>query len=178
MRKLFVLASLIVFLSYSIRAAEHSGAEICFPGTNDYISPIRGIRVVWNEPVESTTSHILSFFLRDDPKALFVVEFVRHICLLWSPTEQYVAMTDASWSDMSTVWVYTLDTLDSGINLREKLPASLQIQVEQNHHAYLVAESWQETQLRVRVWGYGDLNPQGFEASMLCGKVEEEWDCW
>jgi hypothetical protein len=94
-------------------------------------------------------------------------DYDRHIDLLWNPDSKSFAVTDYEESDYSRCSIIFTDRTHPTIRVRDKLANALKgIERETllaNHHVYIAAVEWTGAgALKVKVWGYGELNPSGF----------------
>ena len=154
---------------------------ISFPGAERARCPgeVR-YDVVYRVPPPPHDNHQLALQDRRDGKETPLLAFDRHAEVLWSPDCTALAVTDWYGSDASRVLVYvvpgTAPVADVGHAIERqlgRLPSLFG-----NHHVYLQAVAWPDaTTLRVRANGYGEVNPNGFEAFFryqLIGKVHAE----
>jgi hypothetical protein len=94
-------------------------------------------------------------------------DYDRHIDLLWNPDSKSFAVTDYGESDYSRCSIIFVDQTVPTIQVWDKLVKALtereRKSLLENHHVYIAAVQWMDTgALRVKVWGYGEVNPSGF----------------
>jgi hypothetical protein len=94
-------------------------------------------------------------------------DYDRHIDLLWNPDSKSFAVTDYEGSDYSRCRIIFTDKTIPTIQVWDKLTKALterdRKSLVENHHVYIAAVQWvSATALKVKVWGYGELNPSGF----------------
>jgi len=111
-----------------------------------------------------------SLFLREAKTGMEtrIHTYNRHIEASWSPDGRFVAVTDFAASDESVCFIYRVadgklvrltDALKEVLSGTDKL---------KNHHVYFRAETWQNGPiLKVKVSGFGDQDPKGFETWCL-----------
>jgi hypothetical protein len=86
-------------------------------------------------------------------------DFSRWVVVAWSPTGEWLAVTDGVGSDGAAAWIYRLDGSDP-VSVVEELARqhgekALAFAVGA-HHAYVQADKWLDNvTVSVRVWGYG-----------------------
>ena len=95
-----------------------------------------------------------------------LLDYRRSVGVLWSPNGKSLAITDHAGSNLSNAYVFLLESgirrIDIGEEFRRN--AGSAAAVPRNHHAYLEATKWlDDTKLLVRLHGYEDENPDGFE---------------
>jgi hypothetical protein len=139
-----------------------------FPGTDhEVMSPDRVHSVVWEEPRANDrefTHHLLMHDKRTG-RSIPLMPFFRNAYVEWAPSGRYVAVTCRCGSDFSEVSVFDTQHPGNGVAVTKELQRRIgRIPVLDNHHAYVESLGWLgDTGLRIRVWGYGERNPKGFE---------------
>lgn len=97
----------------------------------------------------------------------------RHASFLWGPGTPALAINDHGGSDYSTVVVFLFQPHVRCIDvLWEVSQRKLQRRssIFGNHHVFFEAMKWLgEDQLLLRVTGYGDVDPNGFELCLMYG---------
>ncbi len=152
--------------------------EASFPGKTTMLQAPRQTMVLKNVDAESEkdevalgASHAL-FLLDSTGRSTRVYSYSRHIRVIWSPTDQFLAITDYDGSDHATCGVFFIQEgrfidVESAIkqefeNRYEELSAS---------HIYFEASSWISggNRLAVKVRGYGyDPDGRGAFDSRYC----------
>jgi hypothetical protein len=94
-------------------------------------------------------------------------DYDRGIDLLWNPDSKSFAVTDYEGSDYSRCRIIFADRTAPTIQIWDKLIAALTTSERKgllaNHHVYIAAAQWiGDGALKVKVWGYGEVNPSGF----------------
>jgi len=94
-------------------------------------------------------------------------DYDRHIDLLWNPDSKSFALTDYEGSDYSRCSIVFIDQSVPTIRVWDKLVEVLthteRKSLLENHHVYIAAMRWIEAgRLKVKVWGYGEVDPSGF----------------
>jgi len=139
-----------------------------FPGTDHEVMSPDGVHsVVWEEPRVNDpefTHHLLMHDKRTS-RSIPLMPFIRNVRVEWTPSGRYVAVTCRCGSDFSDVSVFDAVHPGKGVAVTKELQRRLgRILVLDNHHAYVETLGWlDDTALRIRVWGYGERNPKGFE---------------
>lgn len=87
--------------------------------------------------------------------------------MLWNPDSRSFALTDYAGSDYSLCGIIYVDekvpTIEVWGDLLKRVTPGERKIMEENHHVYIEATSWEgTTTLKVKIDGYGDLNPGGF----------------
>jgi hypothetical protein len=91
----------------------------------------------------------------------------RGIELLWNPDSTHFVLNDYVGSDYSECKIIPVDEKVQPTNVWGEIVKGIrpkeQRSLLENHHVYIAAREWiAPDTLRVKVWGYGDLNPSGF----------------
>jgi hypothetical protein len=91
----------------------------------------------------------------------------RHIDLLWNPDSKSFAVTDYEESDYARCSIVFTDQTEPTIRVWDNLVKALtdreRNSLLQNDHVYIAAVEWIGADaLKVKVWGYGKINPSGF----------------
>lgn len=93
------------------------------------------------------------------------MSFNRHVGVIWSPDDAHIMVTDFDSSNRANAFLYPVQQ-SAAINLESELRrhSLVRSNVFDNHHCYLVGQRWlSPNQVRLRLWGYGDVDPNGFE---------------
>ena len=136
-----------------------------FPGEQSHVRAPGGAFVVENVDSDESPHHVLYLRKVATGERRKLIEYERHVKVLWSPTAEFVAIADFEGSDSSRCLVFSVDAskpmIDVSEALRRELPSERRW--TGNHHVYFEPHRWiDERTLEVRVSGYGDLSPSGF----------------
>jgi hypothetical protein len=139
-----------------------------FPGTEHEVASPDGVHaIVWAEPRANDPQfkHHLLMLDRRTNRTSPLMPFFRHVRVEWAPAGRYVAVTCACGSDFSDVSVFDTEHPGKGLAVAKELQRRVgRIRVLDNHHAYVEALGWlDDAALRIRVWGYGERSPKGFD---------------
>jgi len=110
-----------------------------------------------------------TFFLNDlrlkIRRELF--NYGRSIEILWNPDSKSFVLNDYAGSDYSECRIISVDEKVQSINVWDKIVKDATTKEKrtllENHHVYITAKEWVSSQtLKVRVWGYGEVDHDGF----------------
>jgi hypothetical protein len=132
------------------------------------ISPRGDKSLHWDEPDASGVEHTLFLVDRTTNRVIEVLSFERSISIEWAPSGQAFSVTDHAGSDSSACLVFVLRDGDNPAkyDLSERLEQSglVPARVWTNHHLYCEVLTWRDAEvLSLRLWGYGDADPKGFD---------------
>jgi hypothetical protein len=161
----------LAVVAFSLCVASTQGQQphikaVSFPEHSRAVSPNGHYAIVG---VDSDTEPFHTVFLEDlrlrTRRKLF--DYGRHIDLLWNPDSKSFALTDYAGSDYSSCSIVSVDENVPPIQLWDELVKAVtgndQKSLLKKHHVYIAATQWIDSgTLRVKVWGYGDVNPSGF----------------
>jgi hypothetical protein len=137
-----------------------------FPGAVSEVSSPDGKYVVRNQDREGEPpNHTLILVDTLEKSERHLLDYDRHVGVLWAPDSARFFINDYRGSSESTCHVVDARTAQS-TDVWQKLlrEASLSRHVTGNHHLYVVCEGWpSEETVSVIVSGYGDADPAGFE---------------
>ena len=165
MAKTAVLLGTIIVPSGPLYAGPPQ-AKVSFPQHSRAVAP-DGRFVIAG--VDSDADPYHTVFLEDRQlgtrRKLFSYE--RHIDLLWNPDSKSFSLTDYGGSDYSRCNIVSVDQTVPTIQVWDELLKALtereRKSLLENHHVYIAAVQWiGASTLKVKVWGYGDVNPSGF----------------
>jgi len=142
--------------------------RVLFPGpTHEVVSPDGRRVVLWEEPEpgDQQYTHRLRVGVPGSRDSRVVMEFFRRATVEWSPSSRYLAITCWCGSDFAAVTIIDVEDpghrLDAGPELQRRVG---HLAVLDNHHAYIEAIGWiTPSRVELRLWGYGEPNPKGFE---------------
>ncbi|HPS78761.1 MAG TPA: hypothetical protein PLS53_11450 [Thermoanaerobaculaceae bacterium] len=100
-----------------------------------------------------------------------ILGFDRHADVLWGPECRVLAVTNWHSSDGSQVLVLVPRSAAPVVDIRTLVLQRLGPlpSITGNHHVYFEASRWLSPgTLRVRAFGYGDVDPGGFEVFFDC----------
>jgi len=147
-------------------ADQASPKTVSFPEHSEAASPnTRYVIVGEQNQVEPFHTAILEDRVLKTRRKLF--DYDRHIDLLWNPDSKSFAVTDYEESDYSRCSIIFIDRTVPTIRVWDKLVKALTDRERktllENHHVYIAAVEWIGARaLKVKVWGYGEVNPSGF----------------
>ena len=135
-----------------------------FPGPGRCSSPDGRYSIVCKE-ASATEAHRLVLKNRASGTSSLIHSFNRHVSVLWAPDSRHFAITDWVGSDGSNVVVMAGAAPSTPIVLNPaRIRAGGSIQLAEDHHLYVEASRWLSGQeLLLRVHGYGEVHPNGFE---------------
>jgi hypothetical protein len=143
-------------------------SQVLFPGSVHRVASPAGRHVViWEEPRpgDREYTHRLWLGTQGAGDGQVVMEFFRHATVEWSASGRYFVVTCWCGSDFAAVSLFDVDDpkhpLDVGQELQRRVG---HLAVLDNHHAYVEAMGWSTgSSLELRLWGYGEEHPGGFE---------------
>jgi hypothetical protein len=147
-------------------ASQASPKIVSFPEQSQAVSPNERYVIIGEENhSEPFHTAILEDRVLRTRRKLF--DYDRHIDLLWSLDNRSFAVTDYEESDYSRCSIISTDQTVPTIQVWDELLKALTEKERKsllgNHHVYIAAVQWIGTgALKVKVWGYGDVNPSGF----------------
>jgi len=147
-------------------ASQASPQIVSFPEQSQAASPNARYAIVGEENhAEPFHTAILEDRVLKTRRKLF--DYDRHIDLLWNPDSKSFAVTDYEESDYSRCSIIFIDQTVPTIRVWDKLVKALtereRKSLVENHHVYVAAVEWvSASALKVKVWGYGEVNPSGF----------------
>jgi hypothetical protein len=166
-KHLVLLVSLLsTLLAFVAHAEKHAAKSATFPERSRAVSPNGRYATVG---VDSDAEPHHTVFLEDRKlktrRKLFTYE--RSIDLLWNPDSKSFALTDYGGSDFSLCSIISIYEKVPSVDILEKVVKAVSAKERktllENHHVYIVATEWFDSdRLRVKVWGYGEVNPSGF----------------
>jgi hypothetical protein len=91
----------------------------------------------------------------------------RGIEILWNPDSKSFVLNDYAGSDYSECRIISVDEKVQSINVWDKIVKKAttkeQRSLLENHHVYIAAKQWISSKtLKVKVWGYGEVDHDGF----------------
>ncbi len=168
-------------LAQSAVSGDLPPGAVSFPGADVARCPgVTQYAVVYRVPPPAQGNHQLVLQDRRSGEQTPLLAFDRHAEVLWSPDCKALAVTDWYGSDTSRVLVFAIPGAASVADIGKVIESQLGHvpSVFGNHHVYLQAVAWPEAAtVRVRASGYGEVDPNGFEAFFryeLGGKVHAE----
>lgn len=145
----------------------HATKPLTFPGhINKLASPNKRYVLV---NIDSETQPYHRLVLRDlaSGKEQLLRTYARHISVAWSPSGESFFVNDYGGSDFSDCYLYSPANEDKPMSIKEALKEQFggDGHLWKNHHVYIECRRWlNATEVLVRIKGYGDVDPSGFEA--------------
>jgi len=163
--------SILVVLS-SI-AASGTSQLMEFPGTQTQLKSPNGRYVVENVDSDKEPHHTLLLKNIETGAVRTLCTYQRHVTLLWSPDGKKLAVNDYAGSDFSKALLFSVDQDGSPKDIGAELLQSLKESPDRkslvdNHHVYFAVSGWEGNDtLRLKAWGHGDIDPNGFSRHYL-----------
>jgi hypothetical protein len=161
---LFVAVSLLGLPS--AQAQVSTTKLIAFPERSHAISPDGrySITGVHNDSEPYHTVYLDDRRLKTRRK---LFEYGRHIEILWNPDSKSFVLNDYGGSDYSECRIMSVDEKANSIDVWDAITKGIttkeQRNLLENHHVYIAAKEWiSPDTLKVKVWGYGEVNRPGF----------------
>jgi len=169
----FPMKNIITILTALLLSQSISLAKDCFPGQAVSYSPAKHYSIIWQEPSNGETHHLI--FSNGTERKLFF-DFGREVCIHWESQEKYFALTYYAGSNVSEVYIYSPDEPRKLFDLVDFIPTQVKKLYAENYHSYIEVLDWTDTGLLARVWGYGDRSPKGFEVRLRC-TTKDKFSC-
>jgi len=148
------------------------GAKLRFPGGHSQLASPDGRYVAVN--IDSDVAGQAA--LLGDNHALFLLDlktktveevypYGRGVEILWSPGGSALLINDRAGSDHSNTAIVILTPQKRRIDVEAELRAAMSSNksIFKNHHVYISGTQWlTENKVRIKVSGYGDVDPKGF----------------
>jgi hypothetical protein len=143
-----------------------SAKLIWFPGHSRAVSPDDRYLIFG---VDSDSEPYHTVFLEDrrlkTRRNLF--NYSRWIELLWNSDSKSFVLNDHAGSDYSECKIIPVDEKAKPIDVWDKILKGIapreQRSLLENHHVYIEAKEWiSRDTLKIKVWGYGEVNRSGF----------------
>jgi hypothetical protein len=161
LRVCFVVATLWLPLTGHSNATE-------FPGPRAAAISPDGRYAVENVDSDKEPHHTLMLRNLETGTVRLLYSYPRHVSVLWSPNGQKLAVNDYAGSNFSKSLIFFVDQRGSAVDVRAKLfeflkDAGARRAVSGNDHVYVVVLGWRGNDaVKVRVRGYGNVDPKGF----------------
>ncbi len=156
---------LAVLLAAAAAAAPN---PVAFPGPAEARDPTGryAVTCVTTAPAGGAAHHDLNLTVLASGTSRVLMSFGRAATVLWSPDGNALAVTERAGTDFATVFVFRSGGAAAPVDLDAELAKTLGPLPERtgNAHVYLEAVRWLDAKrLRVRLRGYGDRDPEGFD---------------
>jgi len=160
-----LVVGLIIGLVYWCALSFHATTPLTLPGHINKLASPNKRYVLVNIDSEAEPYHRL--VLRDlaSGKEKLLRTYARHISVAWSPNGESFFVNDYGASDFSDCYLYSPANEDKPVSIKEALKEQFgsDQHLWKNHHVYIECRKWlSETELLVRIKGYGDVDPSGF----------------
>ena len=174
-----ILAVFVLFPGLTVYALPQTQEKVSFPGPRAESRSPNGYYVIRNVDQDNVPFAHKLFFRDEHAKEEFLLmEYGRHVETLWSPSGHNLVVNDHAGSDYSEIYVYEFKPNFRSIKLSEQIREKFEsdASIVKNHHVYMDAVEWlSDERLKIRVSGYGDVDPKGFKhwfTYTLDGKLE------
>lgn len=140
------------------------GNPIAFPGRVSELSSPDGRYVLRNVDSDQEPHHVL-YVEGVQHKSERLLTYGRHVSALWSRDGQALLVNDYGGSDFSNCLLFLFGAERKRIDVRERLHEQLGSNqtIFGNHHVYIEGVEWiDRSRVKVKVSGYGDVDPKGF----------------
>lgn len=167
MKKIILTISILFVI-----AAHGAAGELCFPGQKEIESPTGKFVLV-------TKGDGYEIYLGKDSgdKPRKLMEFQRSVCVLWSPDEKYLAVTNYVGSNVSEVQIFDTAMPDYSVNVYDILPPGVQKLTSDSINSYLEAVSWNKNEIAVKASGMRTSDPREFDVQFTCVISGGDWTC-
>ncbi len=139
---------------------------ISFPGHSRAVSP-DGRYLISGVYDDSEPHHPVFLDDRRLKTRRKLFDYERHIEILWNPDSKSFVLNDYAGSDYSECKIISVDEKAESIDVWDKIVKGIapreQRTLLENHHVYIAAREWgSRDAIKVKVWGYGEVNRSGF----------------
>jgi hypothetical protein len=169
-----VLNSCLWLLLLCIPLAAHGrGNMLEFPGPATKLESPDGKFIVENVDSDKEPHHVLLLRTKRTDKVRTLYAYRRQVGVLWSPDGSKVVVNDYAGSDFSTSLVFFVGPEIPPLDLKEGVLGLLKGSPElrsitDNGHVYFEVARWDgNNAVRLKVWGYGEIDPKGFSRKYL-----------
>ncbi len=168
-----ILNNCFFVAALSLPVALYSEKVVEFPGKNGDAKSPDGRYLVENVDSDKEPHHSLLLKNLKTGGVHSLCNYKRHVTALWSPDGQKLVVNDSAGSDFSKSLIFFVDQSGPPVDIGAKLLQSLKDPADRrsvsgNHHVYVAVTNWQGNQaVKLRVWGYGDVDPKGFSRLYL-----------
>lgn len=134
-----------------------------YPGGSELPSPNDQF-VIQNEDADEEPHHTLYLLSKSTGVRRRLQTYERHVSVAWSPDSRAIFVNDFAGSDWSTCVIFFTDG-EKSIDIRQELAGRADWEgLLSNHHSYVEAIDWLDSEtVKVRIHGYGDQRPAGFD---------------
>jgi len=163
--KLLAVTGAVVLAA--LAAATSGGATklVSFPSTRtEAVSPDRRFAVV-NVDSDTEPYHTLFLENRQSKTRRKLLEYGRHVEVLWNPNSTSFAVTDYAGSNVAECLVFSVSDGGESRNVADALQGTItnpkeQASLRDSSHIYWAAVRWKSPHsLLVTVWGHTDVAP-------------------
>lgn len=170
-QKILINVFISVFACYSLIMA-YEKQLISFPGVVSQVTSPDKKYVLINVDSESEEqasslggNHALYLRKVETDEQTRIYSYNRHVEVLWSPKSGRLLVNDFGGSDFSIPRIFSVHHPAKPLDLREQLKQKMRNHrsIFDNHHVYIVGTEWlSEDKLKIKIYGYGDIDPDGF----------------
>jgi hypothetical protein len=168
--RLSLACALIVVFALSVVAQSRTAAPVSFPeAASEAVSP-NGQFAVVNVDSDAEPHHTLFLENRQTKARQKLMDYERHVEVLWNPNSTTLAVTDYAGSNIAECLLFSVSDPRQPENVADVLRKTIKNSKElailrKGGHTYWRAVRWTSPHtLVVKVWGHTDENPsQSFE---------------
>lgn len=160
---------IVIFLIFNFVSAYSTAVNFAkFPGDVTSINSPDNNFSIHSEDYDEEPNHSLFFKYEQTGIEKKILDFRRHADISWAPDSKYFFVNDYLGSDFTNCIVIALPELKK-INI---MPILKTLPIEEgifdSHHLHVTCEAWRnDGYINVRLTGYGDQNPSGFDYGYL-----------
>ena len=165
---------LVQFLSLLSMQGAAPDEGTCFPGDRQTVSPAKGYQISyrWQDDL-----HHVFFERSRTAEPIKLLTFERSVCVHWSLSGDFFALTNYAGSNISVVEIVSSDDLEKRVRVSELLPPAVRQLTPGSLHGYAEALSWDRDGLIVRVHGERQTEPREFDLRLRCRFERAQWSC-
>ncbi len=149
-------------------AARRPSPRVAFPSNRPRVVSPDGRFALINDDSDSEPHHKLFLEDRRTKSRRKILEYGRHVDVLWNPKSTSFVVNDYVGSNFSECLLFSTiadePPVDVGDEVQHRITSSKQLtSIRQNDHVYFAGQRWLSSRtLQVKVWGHGDIDPSGF----------------
>lgn len=137
-----------------------------FPGERSEITSPNGRYILYNINTEKAKPYH-TLFLKDLKKKTDekLYTYDRYIEVLWSPKGTALIVNDHGGSDYTNSIIFLLNDWKKKIDVKEQIRLRMgnNKSIFGNHHVYIEGIEWiDENNIKIKIYGYGEVDPDGF----------------
>ena len=128
---------------------------------------------IYNKDSDQEPNHSL-YIRRHAPEAQQkILDYGRHVDVMWSPESNAFFVNDYSGSSEATCLVFFADGLRR-LDVKDLLSKIHEEEILSSDHLYVTCKKWTKERIEVSVSGRGDKYPNGFDRKFILNPRKQE----